>query len=144
VSTPQKRPRLKDLPNLFATARDSAPAFPEPCLNYNRLLEKLVGAIVIGRIMRNIRQNRGDQPLRRKRLGNAAQARKQEAQSFELRPRRGVARKTVLELPRFRSGCLAVQHGMHQFNESRVAHVSPAGSPSTSHAGGGELRKGGI
>jgi hypothetical protein len=71
----------------------------------------------------NIRQNGGDQALRRKRLSDAAQAIEEAPQLFVLRARRGVAVQPALELPGLRGSRLAVEDDIHQFNELGLAHV---------------------
>jgi len=68
----------------------------------------LAEATGTSRILWNIRQNGGDQALRRKRLSNATQVIEEVPQLLILRARGGVIRQAALELLRFRGSCLAV------------------------------------
>jgi hypothetical protein len=67
-----------------------------------------------------------DQALRGKALGHAGKAVEQPPQLGKLRLGSGIARQPSFELARLFGSRLAVECRVHQFQKSRMSHVSPA------------------
>src|SRR4051812_43920997 len=80
-------------------------------------------------VLRNIRQNRRDQPLGRERLLNLAEAVEDVAQLVEACARRRIGGQTPRELLRLRGRGLAVEDQVHQFVSAGEVHVSREGPP---------------
>jgi len=91
-------------------------------LNYTWRVKKLVGQVP-DRTAGRLRHDRGDQPLRRKRLWDAAQFIKQGFEVLEWAACRRVRAQEPIELTGLIGSRLAVEDGMHK-TDLIVAHVS--------------------